>query len=195
MDFDYRYTTSGDQQITINIRNPYTMSTQLNMAGSDGQAVVNWDTTRQDSQVRFDFGFKNMQTSDLTDRSIRFKTSLPRRTIGFELGYSLSADKFTNRGELQWDSDPESEFMYEIEGTRSSTRYVTTYDGTLKVTSGLHTSTSTFSHKTNARRKYSTEVVIQATERLRMSNEVVMTSSGFTHTFLVQHPRFTQVDT
>jgi len=169
------------------------MSTQVNMDGSDGRAVVNWDTSRSDSQVQFDFGFKNMQTSDLTDRSSRFKMTLPRRTIGFELGYTLSADKFTNRGELQWDSDPESEFVYEIEGTRSSTRYVTGYEGTLKITSGLHTSTSTFSHKTQARRKHSTEVVIQTTERLRISNEIVMTSGGFTHTFLVQHPRFTQV--
>lgn len=193
VDLDYKYKTSGDKEIEVNIRNPYSMSTTLNMVGNNGQAVVNWDTNRRDSQVKFDFGFKDTTTSELTDRLMRFKVVGSRRTVGFEFGYTLAADRFTNRGELQWDSDPESEFAYEIEASRSSARYTVNYDAKLKLMSGLMTSTSTFSHKTQVRRKHVTEIVIESTDRLRLSNEIVMTSLGFTDTFTVQHPRLTQV--
>lgn len=194
VDLDYKYKTSGDKEIEVNIRNPYSMSTSLNMAGNDGQAVVNWDTNRQDSQVKFDFGFKDTTTSELADRSMRFKVVGSRRTVGFQFGYTAAADRFTNRGELQWDSDPESEFAYEVEASRSSGRYTVNYDAKLKVMSGLMTTTSTFSHKTQLRRKHVTEFVIESTDRLRLSNEVVLTpGGGFTDTFTVQHPKLSQV--
>lgn len=194
VDFDYSYTTSGDRNININVRSPYPLATELSLAGTgQGSAVVNWDTTADDRNVRFDFGLKNVQTSSQTERSVNFKTMVARRTVGFDVGYMMTANKFTSRGELMWDHDAEREFSYEIEAGQTMQRGLVSFDGRVKITSFLFNTDSLFSHKITGSRRHVTEIQLDTTEKLTIRSDLNLgSSSGFSHTLTVQHPRLTR---
>ena len=172
------------------------MSTQLNTAGNDGSAVINWDTSRDDQNVRFDFGLKNVETAALIDRSVSFKTTLPRRAVGLAFAYTLTADKFMHSGDLQWDADAQSEFKYEVEANRAARRGLVTYDGRFKIQSALVNSENTFNHKITNGKRHQTEIVVGARERLTIKSDLTVSSSTtFVHLITVQHPQFVKVST
>lgn len=192
VDLDYSYATSGDRNINVNVRSPYPMATTVNMPES-GQtsAVINWDTTNPARQVRFDFGIKDVKTSSLTDRFINFKTILPSRTLGFGFGYTAAQDRWTSHGELHWDQDQESDFVYDVEASRSMSRRGASYDGKVKVVSGLFNTDSSFSHKVTGNRQHVTEISLQAAERLVIKSDLNM-ANGLNHLITIQHPRFSK---
>jgi len=165
------------------------------MAGTgQGSAIINWDTTNDDKQVRFDFGLKNVQTSSLTERSINFKTVVAQRTVGFDIGYTLTSSKFTSHGELHWDRDVQQDLMYDIEASQTTRRGLVSYDGRFKLSSYLFNTDSTFSHKITGRR-HVTEMVLDAADKLTIKNDLNMASStGFSHTLTFQHPRLSRVN-
>jgi hypothetical protein len=193
LDFDYSYTTSGERNIVINVRDPFPMATNLNVGDSTGSAVVNWDTTDDSKKVRFEFGLKNVETSTTTERMLSFKTVLPRRIVGFTFGYNLTPDKFNNIGELYWTASPRPDFAYEIQGTKSGRRNLLSYDGGFKVTSGLLNFDSTLSHKSQPGIKHVTEIGLRTTDKLTIKSDLSFNGArDFTHSLTAQHPRFTR---
>lgn len=193
IDMDYSYTTGGNRNIVINLRDPWPMATNLNMADSTGSAVVNWDTTNDNKKVRFDFGFKDIETSSNKEKLLSLKVITPRRAAGFSWGYTLTSDKFTNRGELLWNTDSRPDFVYEIQGSKSERRNMNSYDAGFKVMSRLINWDTTFSHKSQPGRKYTTEIGLQSTDKLTIrSDYTVHPSSDFSHSFTMTHPRFTR---
>jgi len=190
VDLDYSYTTEGNRNVVINLRDPYTLSTNLNMADSLGSAVLNWDPNDDTKKIRFDFGLKNIETSAMTERYISFKTIVPRRVVGFSFGYSLTPEKFTNRAELLWDSNPSPDFVYEIEMSKMSSRSQPMYNGRVKVSSALVNVDTTFSHK-STRGKHVTEIGLQTTDKLTIKNDLTFNGDkDFTHSLSIQHPRY-----
>jgi len=193
IDFDYSYTTDGSRNLKVNIRDPYPMATNLNVGDETGSAVVNWDSRDSSKMVRFDFGLKHIETAALTERLITFKTMVPGRTVGFLFGYTLEADKFSHRGELLWDADPQPDFAYEIQGSKTVRRSQQAYDGKFKVTSELVNLDTTFSHKSQPGRKHVTELTLQTSEKLTFKNELTFTGEqDMTHSITITHPRFTR---
>ena len=191
IDLDYSYTTGGDKNIVINVRDPYPLATNMNMGDSAGTAEVNWDPTDESKKIRFDFGLKNIETATMTDRYLSFKTMIPRRTVGFAWGYTLTQDKFSNKGELLWTADSRPDFTYEIEGSRSVRRNLQGYDGKIKVASALLNVDTTFSHKSQPGVKHTTEIGVQTTEKLSIKSELTLNGEkDFTHTLRANHPRY-----
>jgi len=195
VDLDYSYTTGGDQSIVINVRDPYPLATNFNLGDNAGSATVNWDANDESKKVRFDFGLKNVVNPTMTERLISFKTMIPRgRTVGFAWGYTLTQDKFTNRGELLWDNDPRPDFAYEIEAVKSLRRSIQSYDGKIKVSSSLLNADTTFSHKTQPGRKYTTELGLNnldRNEKFALKSDLAFNGEvDFTHSLTAQHPRY-----
>ena len=188
VDMDYRYTLSGDNNISINVRSPYPVSTELNMASGSRQAsaVVNWDSTSQNRQIRFDFGFKNIKTPSLTERALSFKSSVLRRTVGFAFGYNVTSDhRLRSHGELLWNADPRPDFTYDLDLQPDVAR--------LQVSSFLFNTDSSLSHrKINRRRQYVTEAVLDLSERLTIRSDLNL-ENGIIHRVTVQHPRLSRV--
>ena len=195
VDVDYSYRTSGDHSISINVRSPYTVATELTTAGSGhGSAVINWDPTTNDQQIRFEFGLKNVQTSSLIDRALNFKTAVLRRTAGFAVGYKQSPDMLTSHGELHWDADSHPEFVYDFDLRRASVRRQLVYDGSLKVSSYLLNTDSTFSHRIVNDGHYVTEIVFDLSEKLTVRSELNLASSpAIFHQITLRHPRLSKV--
>jgi len=195
VDLDYRYTTSGDNNININIRSPYTVTTEVSMARTgQGSAVINWDPTNNNEQIRFDFGFKNVETSSLTDRALHLKTAVLHRTVGFAVGYKVTSDQLSSHGELLWDTDSQPDFVYDFDARRTSVRGHLAYDGSLKVSSYLLNTDSSFSHRIVGDRHFVTEVILDLAERLAVKNDLNLeTSAAIIHQFSVQHPRLSRV--
>lgn len=193
VDFDYSYTTNGNRRININVRSPQSVTTEMNVGGNgQGSAIVNWNRR----QIRFDFGLKDIVNPTMTDRYATFRVSVPsfRRTVGFGAGYTVTSDRFANRGELYWDSDAQPDFQYEIEASKSASRSIMKYDGRLKINSYLFNTDSTFSHQ-SAGRKQKTDIVLNAAERLVIKSDFTSSpSGGFSHIITVQHPKFTKVE-
>jgi hypothetical protein len=193
IDFDYSYATEGERNIIINLRDPYPMATNLNVGDSTGSAVINWDTTNSDKKVRFDFGFKDVETSASKEKLVSFKTAIPNsRTVGFLFGYTLTPQRFTNRGELQWNAGSRPDFVYEIEGGSAERRSLMTYDGKFKVTSRIINLDTTFSQNSQPGRKHVTELGLQGSgDRVTIKSDLTFTSeTDFIHSLTVQHPRF-----
>jgi len=195
VDVDYSYRTSGDNSISINVRSPYTVETELTTTGSGhGSAVINWDPTTNDQQIRFEFGLKNVKTSSLIDRALNFKTAVLRRTVGFAVGYKQSPDMLTSHGELHWDADPHPEFVYDVDVRRSSVRRQLAYDGSLKVSSYLLNTDSTFSHRIVDDVHYITEVVFDLSEKLTVRSDLNLAASPtISHQITLKHPRLSKV--
>jgi len=195
VDFDYSYTASGDSNINVNVRSPYTVATELSMAdGSQGSAVISWDPTTRDRQIRFDFGLKNVKTSSLTDRALNFKTAVLRRTVGFAVGYKVTSDRLTSHGELHWDSDTQPDFVYDFAASRTSAQRQQTYDGSLRVSSYLINTDSTFSHRIISDRRFVTEIVLDLVEKLTIRSDLnLAASTAVTHRISIQHPRLSRV--
>jgi len=195
VDIDYSYRTSGDNSINVNVRSPYAMTTELSMADSGrGSAVINWDPTANDRQIRFDFGLKNVETSSLIDRALNFKTAVLRRTVGFAVGYKVMSDRTTSHGELYWDTDSQPDFTYDVEARRTSARGQLAYDGSLRVSSYLLNTESTFSHRVVGHRHFVTEVVLDLSEKLTIRNELNLANpAAITHQLSLQHPRLSRV--
>lgn len=165
------------------------------MAGSgQGSAVVNWDPTTNDQQVRFDFGLKNVATSSLTDRALNFKTAVFRRTVGFAVGYKVTPGRLSSHGELHWDTDSQPDFVYDFDAHRTSARGQSAYDGSLKVSSYLVNTDSTFSHRVVSDRHFVTEVVLDLSEKLTIRSDLNLAASpAITHRLSLQHPRLSRV--
>jgi len=195
VDLDYTYTMSGNSNININLRSPYTVATELNAAGnSQGSAVISWDPTNHDQQIRFDFGFKNVETSLLTDRALNFKTSVLRRTVGFAVGYRVTSDTLTSHGELHWDTDSQPDFVYDFDSRRTSVRAQSAYDGSLNVSSYLFNTDSTFSHRIIGDRHFVTEVILDLSEKLIVRSDLNLgASAAVIHRVSLQHPRLSRV--
>jgi len=192
---DYSYATSGENSVNINVRNPYTVTTELRMAdSSQGTVVVNWDPSSRDRQVQFDFSLRNVETSSVTDRALSFKTAVLRRTVGFAVGYKVTSDRLTSRTELYWDTDSQPDFVCEFDARRTSARHQLAYTGSLKVSSSLFNTDSTFSHRIIADRHFVTEVVLDLSETLTIRNDLNLADSGaFTHQLSILHPRLSRV--
>lgn len=193
VDFDYGYTSSGNSNLNINIRSPYTVATEVSMANSrQGTAIIRWNPSNNDRQVRFDFGLKNVETPSMTDRAVNFKTTVSRRTVGFAVGYKITADRVTSNGQLHWDRDSQPDFAYDLDTRRTSGAY----NGRLKVTSYLINTDSTFSHRVIGERHFVSEVVLDLAERLTMKSDLNLASpNAMTHTLTIQHPRMSRVCT
>lgn len=191
VDLDYSYTTGGNSNIVINLRDPYPMATSLNMGDSTGSAVVSWDKTNDNKKVRFDFGFKDIETPSNKEKLVSFKVILPRRAAGFSWGYTLTPDRFTNKGELTWNSEARPDFAYEIQGSKSERRSMNSYDANFKVTSRLINWDTTLSHRSQPGRKYTTELGLQSTDKLTIKSDyTVVGPADFSHSFTMTHPRF-----
>jgi hypothetical protein len=192
VDLDYSYSTSGERNVNINIRSPKSISTELTV-NNDGQgsAVVNWDR----SQMRFDFGLKNIVNPSLTDRYLSFRATVPtyQRTVGFGAGYTLAADRASSRGELYWDRDAHPDFAYEIAGTvtNSPRGEPIGFDGKFKVSSALFNTDSTLTHRSlYGGKRLNTELVIDAREKLTIRSDLNMVDiDGYRLTLTAQHPR------
>jgi len=166
------------------------MTTEMNMARDGrGSAVINFDPTTNDAQIRFDFGLKNVETSSLSERELSFKTNgVFQRTVGFAVGYRRSDDRLTSHGELYWDADSEPEFAYEFNVGGG-------YDASLKVSSYLFNTESTLSHREVVGGHYVTELVLDLSERLTLKSDLNYRSRPTTHLITVQHPRLSRVCT
>ena len=168
------------------------MTTELSMArGGRGSAVINFDPTTNDAQIRFDFGLKNVETSSLTERELNFKTSVFQRTVGFGVGYRRSDGRLASHGELHWDADEQPEFAFDFNVGRTS--HQPAYDGRLKVSSYLFNTDSTMSHRLVGDGHYVSEVVLDLSERLTLRSDLNLASSPITHRITVQHPRLSRV--
>jgi len=185
-------TVSGDSNINVNVRSPYSVVANVARSGQ-GSAVINWDPSRNDQQIRFDFGLKNIKTASMTDRAVHFKTAVSRRTVGFAVGYKLMSDRMTSHGELYWDTDSEPDFTYSVDGRRTSARGQLVYEGNLRVSSYLVNTESTFSHKVVGDRQFISEVVLDLSEKLTVKSDLNLASDGITHLISVQHPRLSRV--
>jgi len=162
--------------------------------GGQATAVVNWDPSTHDRQIQFDFGLKNVKTSSLTDRALSFKTAVSDRTVGFAVGYKVMLDRLTSHGELYWDTDPQPDFSYDFDARQTSVRGQLTYDGSLKVSSYLFNTNSTFSHRIIGDRRFVTEVVLDLSEKLTVRNDLNLAASdAVAHRVSIQHPRLTRV--
>ncbi|ELU04621.1 hypothetical protein CAPTEDRAFT_222921 [Capitella teleta] len=182
VDFDYTYNTGALRNLEIEIRQPYPMSSKVNMRGSRNDAVVNWDTRRTDSQVRFDLNMKNEEA----EKELTVRATLPSRTVGFTTTYAYADGRMTHSSEVMWDNSAETKAGYNVELSKSSRRSQNINDGRLSFASPLGSMEATFNHVCSPGRQYTTEVTIQ---RLNLKSDVVMTDAGHTTTFTAQHPR------
>lgn len=195
VDFDYSYTTEGARNVVINLRDPYQMGTNVRVGDSTGTATVDWDKTDASKKIRFDFGFKDIKSETESERLLSFKTSIPNsRTVGFLFGYKCSPGKFSNRGELYWDRDYSPDFTYELEGSKSESYRMNSYDAKLKVTSELLNFDTQLTHKSQPGRKHETELMAGGKSgRLTLKSDVTVRSeTDYVHTLTIQHPRLTQ---
>lgn len=191
VDFDYSYTTGGPRRIIINLKDPYTMGTRLDVGDSTGSAVVDWDPMDRTKQIRFDFGLKDIKTDTSVERLLSFKTSIPNsRIVGFLFSYSRNPGKFTSKGELYWDRDSAADFTYELEGQQTDRSSMYMYDGSLKVTSDSINFDTRMSHKSQQGRKYETEL---SAGRLTLKSDLTVNSeTDYQHILAIKHPRLTQ---
>ena len=195
IDFDYSYNTEGARNIIINLRDPYQMGTTVNVGDTTGSAIVDYDRSDASKKIKFDFGFKDIKSETASERLLSFKTSIPNsRTVGFLLGYKCSQGRFSNRGELYWDRDYSPDFVYELEGGKSESYNLKSYDGKLKVTSDLVNFDTQFNHKTQPGRKHETELSAggQSGRLIVKSDVTVRSDTDYVHTITIQHPRLTQ---
>jgi len=195
VDFDYSYTTNGPRRIIINLKDPYQMATRVNVGDSTGSAVVNYDTTDNTKQVRFDFGFKDIKSETNVERLLSFKTSIPNsRTVGFLFGYTVIPGKFTSKGELYWDRDYAPDFTYEIEGTKMDRSNQINYDGSFKVTSDIVNFDTRLNHKSQNGRKHETEISAgsQSSRLVVKSDLTVNSETDYLHVLTIQHPKLSQ---
>jgi len=195
VDFDYGYSTSGDNSININLRSPYSMSTELNVAPTGrGSAVINWDTNSDYRNIRFDFGLKNVETSSLVDRAVHFKTAVSRRTVGFAVGYKWTPARLTSHGELHWDADSQPDFVYDFDLRQTLVQRRPAYDGSIRVSSYLFNTNSRFSHRMVSDGHFVSEVNLDLAERLTIRSDLNLASTpAITHQITVQHPRLSRV--
>jgi len=171
------------------------VATELSLTGSGhGSAVINWDPSTNDQQIRFDFGLKNVKTSSLIDRALNFKTAVFHRTVGFAISYKWSPDRLTSHGELHWDADSQPEFVYDFNVNRTSMQRQIAYDGSLKVSSYLFNTDSTLSHRIVSDNHFITEIVLDLSEKLTVRSDLNLASSpAVTHQISLQHPRLSRV--
>jgi len=159
-----------------------------------GTVVVNWDPSTRDRQIQFDFGLRNVNTPSVTDHAVSFKTAILRRTVGFSVGYKITLDRLTSRSELYWGTDNRPNFVYDVNARRSSVRGQLAYDGSLKVSSYLFNTDSTFSHRIIGDHHFVTEVVLDLSENLTVRNDLNLAASdAVTHHVSIQHPRLSRV--
>jgi len=78
--------------------------------------------------------------------------------------------------------------------SRSQQRSMYSYDGSVKLVSDLLNIGATVVRRTQPGRKCATEITIQTSEKLTLKNEITyVNTKDFTHTFSIQHPRYTRV--
>lgn len=171
------------------------MATELSLTDSgQGTALVNWDPSSHDRQIQFDFGLKNVKTLSLTDRALSFKTAVLRRTVGFAVGYKVTLDRLTSHSELYWDTDTQPDFVCDFDARQTSVRRQVAYNGSLKVSSYLFNTDSTFSHRIIDDRHFVTEVVLDLAEQLTIRNDLNLAAvGGVTHRVSIEHPRLSRV--
>jgi hypothetical protein len=157
------------------------MATKVNVAGERNDATFNWDTSRTDSQIRFDLNLKNEET----EKELTIKAVLPTRTIGFTSTYVNAEGRMTQATEIMWDSAVDAKASYHIELSTTNRRGQKVHDGRLSLASPMGGLDATFNHISNPGRQSTTEIRIQ---RLSIRNEMAITSNGFKHTLTAEHP-------
>ena len=195
VNMDYTYTTGANKNIKVTVTEPKIFEILLNFEGTGpsfkSDASFEWE---RKTNVKVELNLKNDVRGDNVDRQITFKTTMPRREVGFDVTYAKTPEKVTQTTEVQWDRDQASKMDYTLELSSNNYRR-RNYDGSFKFNSAFVDFQTAFNHVMMSDRQTTTTVTITMDETLTIKGEATLRDYGMLLILTASHPKFARVST